>query len=154
MEGLIDQFHSIVKDFRLKRHDLLAYHNNKFDRDYVEFNVKISDLECSLQASAVCARIPFHELPEFTPLLCTSEQEIGSLWWKMTNHLMGVYSTGGIVRGINNYNGDEDDNNGDNSDRDDNDDDNKNDDISGNKHRNNKTNRNDGSKTATTIIVI
>lgn len=49
MEGLIDQFHSIVKDFRLKRHDLLAYHNNKFDRDYVEFNVKISDLECSLQ---------------------------------------------------------------------------------------------------------
>lgn len=52
MEGLIDQFHSIVKDFRLKRHDLLAYHNNKFDRDYVEFNVKISDLECSLQASA------------------------------------------------------------------------------------------------------
>ena len=50
MEGLIDKFHSIVKDFRLKRHDLLAYHNNKFDRDYVEFNVKISDLECSLQA--------------------------------------------------------------------------------------------------------
>lgn len=49
MEGLIDQFHAIVKDFRLKRHDLLAYHNNKFDRDYVEFNVKISDLECSLQ---------------------------------------------------------------------------------------------------------
>ncbi|CAM9192009.1 unnamed protein product [Choristocarpus tenellus] len=50
MEGLIDQFHSIVREFRLKRHDLLAYHNNKFDRDYVEFNVKISDLECSLQA--------------------------------------------------------------------------------------------------------
>lgn len=55
MEGLIDQFHSIVKDFRLKRHDLLAYHNNKFDRDYVEFNVKISDLECSLQASLIKA---------------------------------------------------------------------------------------------------
>lgn len=51
MEDLIDQFHSIVKDFRLKRHDLLAYHNNKFDRDYVEFNVKISDLECSLQVN-------------------------------------------------------------------------------------------------------
>lgn len=49
MDGLIDQFHSIVKDFRRKRHDLLAYHNNKFDRDYVEFNVRISDLECSLQ---------------------------------------------------------------------------------------------------------
>ncbi len=58
MEGLIDQFHSIVKDFRLKRHDLLAYHNNKFDRDYVEFNVKISDLECSLQARLIAVH-PF-----------------------------------------------------------------------------------------------
>lgn len=59
MEGLIDQFHSIVKDFRLKRHDLLAYHNNKFDRDYVEFNVKISDLECSLQASLLARFLCF-----------------------------------------------------------------------------------------------
>ncbi|CAM9244386.1 unnamed protein product [Chrysoparadoxa australica] len=49
MEALIDQFHGIVRDFRYKRHDLLAYHNNKFDRDYMEFNVKISDLEGSLQ---------------------------------------------------------------------------------------------------------
>lgn len=57
MEDLIDQFHSIVKDFRLKRHDLLAYHNNKFDRDYVEFNVKISDLECSLQVNDLRTQI-------------------------------------------------------------------------------------------------
>lgn len=49
MERLIDQFHHIVRDFRLKRHDLLDYHNNKFDRDYVEFNVKITDLEAALQ---------------------------------------------------------------------------------------------------------
>ena len=42
MERLIDQFHAIVREFRLKRHDLLDYHNNKFDRDYVEFNVKVS----------------------------------------------------------------------------------------------------------------
>ena len=49
MERLIDQFHQIVKEFRLKRHDLLDYHNNKFDRDYVEFNVKITDLESALQ---------------------------------------------------------------------------------------------------------
>ena len=41
MEKLIEQFHLIVKEFRLKRHDLLDYHNNKFDRDYVEFNVKV-----------------------------------------------------------------------------------------------------------------
>ena len=49
MEELIELFHAIVRDFRQKRHDLLDYHNNKFDRDYVEFNVKISDLEGSLQ---------------------------------------------------------------------------------------------------------
>jgi len=49
MESLIEQFHLIVREFRLKRHDLLDYHNNKFDRDYVEFNVKISDLEAALQ---------------------------------------------------------------------------------------------------------
>ncbi|KAJ1453032.1 dynein heavy chain, N-terminal region 1-domain-containing protein [Pelagophyceae sp. CCMP2097] len=49
MEELIDHFHAIVRDFRQKRHDLLDYHNNKFDRDYVEFNVKISDLESLLQ---------------------------------------------------------------------------------------------------------
>ncbi len=42
MERLIEQFHVIVREFRLKRHDLLDYHNNKFDRDYVEFNVKVT----------------------------------------------------------------------------------------------------------------
>ena len=49
MEQLIARFHQIVKEFRGKGHDLLDYHNNKFDRDYVEFNVKISDLEGALQ---------------------------------------------------------------------------------------------------------
>ena len=39
MEQLIARFHQIVKEFRGKGHDLLDYHNNKFDRDYVEFNV-------------------------------------------------------------------------------------------------------------------
>jgi len=49
MESLIDQFLQIKSEFRRKEHDLLDYHNNKFDRDYVEFNVRISDLEGSLQ---------------------------------------------------------------------------------------------------------
>jgi dynein heavy chain, axonemal len=49
MEGLVAHFATIVRDFRYKRHDLLAFGNNKFDRDYVEFNVKISDLEGGLQ---------------------------------------------------------------------------------------------------------
>ena len=49
MENLISDFRRIIHDFRGRRHPLLAYQNNKFDRDYVEFNVKISDLESALQ---------------------------------------------------------------------------------------------------------
>ena len=54
MERLIDQFHAIVREFRLKRHDLLDYHNNKFDRDYVEFNVKViaaCSVVCGMQST-------------------------------------------------------------------------------------------------------
>ena len=42
-------YHSIMDEFRNKRHDLLDFHHNRFDRDYVEFNVRISDLESALQ---------------------------------------------------------------------------------------------------------
>ena len=35
--------------FRGKGHDLLDFHNNRFDRDYVDFNVKMHELESSLQ---------------------------------------------------------------------------------------------------------
>eukprot|EP00935_MAST-01C_sp_MAST-1C-sp1_P000949 g949.t1 len=49
MEHLIKMFDKIVGDFKRKRHDLLDYQNNKFDRDCVEFNVAISDLEGLLQ---------------------------------------------------------------------------------------------------------
>jgi dynein heavy chain len=49
MEPLISAFNVILDEFKSKKHDLLDYHNNKFDRDYVEFNVRISDLESSLQ---------------------------------------------------------------------------------------------------------
>ena len=49
MEPLIDQFHQIQQEFREREHDLLDYHNNRFDRDYVEFNVRIDELEKSLQ---------------------------------------------------------------------------------------------------------
>jgi len=49
MEALTHQFQQIIIEFRRKNHDLLDYHSNKFDRDYVEFNVAISDLENSLQ---------------------------------------------------------------------------------------------------------
>jgi dynein heavy chain len=49
MERLIESFNSILLEFRNKRHDLLDFHQNRFDRDYVEFNVRISDLESALQ---------------------------------------------------------------------------------------------------------
>jgi dynein heavy chain len=49
MESLIADFDKVVASFKAKRHNLLAYHDNQFDRDYVEFNVKISELEAALQ---------------------------------------------------------------------------------------------------------
>ncbi|KAL7543927.1 hypothetical protein ACHAXR_013293, partial [Thalassiosira sp. AJA248-18] len=49
MEPLVDEFMHIKQDFRARNHVLLDYHNNKFDRDYVEFNVRISELEGGMQ---------------------------------------------------------------------------------------------------------
>jgi dynein heavy chain len=49
MEPLMDEFMHVKQDFRAKNHDLLEYNSNKFDRDYVEFNGRISDLEASMQ---------------------------------------------------------------------------------------------------------
>ncbi|KAF1317985.1 Dynein heavy chain, partial [Globisporangium splendens] len=49
MEDLIAKFNSIIREFQHRNHDLLDYKNNRFDRDYVEFNVRISDLEGLLQ---------------------------------------------------------------------------------------------------------
>ena len=54
MEPLIYNFCAIIDEFRLKKHDLLDYHNNKFDRDYVEFNVRIRSAAVLL-CCAVCA---------------------------------------------------------------------------------------------------
>ena len=50
MERLIQSFNSILDEFRNKRHDLLDFHQNRFDRDYVEFNVRIAELEGGMQA--------------------------------------------------------------------------------------------------------
>jgi dynein heavy chain len=49
LDPLIRAFDDIVKSFRSKGHDLLDFHSNRFDRDYVDFNVKMSELESSLQ---------------------------------------------------------------------------------------------------------
>jgi dynein heavy chain len=49
MEPLVKSFKVTLEEFQIKRHDLLDFSNNRFDRDYVEFNVRISDLENNLR---------------------------------------------------------------------------------------------------------
>ena len=49
LDPLLHTFKEIVKGFRGKGYDLLDFHSNRFDRDYVDFNVKMNELETSLQ---------------------------------------------------------------------------------------------------------
>ena len=49
MDMLIKTFFGIVEDFKKKPYDLLDYSKNQFDRDYLEFNVSIHELETALQ---------------------------------------------------------------------------------------------------------
>ena len=43
MEHLSKDFNRVIETFKSKlKNDLLLYQNNKFDRDYVEFNVKLA----------------------------------------------------------------------------------------------------------------
>jgi dynein heavy chain len=46
-------FWSIVDDVKRKPYDLLDFTRNTFDRDFLEFNVNIHDLEISLQVRGV-----------------------------------------------------------------------------------------------------
>lgn len=48
MEALTAKFNEIIKNFKAKNHDLLDTNSNKFDRDWVEFNVEISVLDMNL----------------------------------------------------------------------------------------------------------
>ena len=49
MESLIKNFFKIVQDFKNKKYELLDFTRNQFDRDYLEFNVSIHELETALQ---------------------------------------------------------------------------------------------------------
>ena len=52
LEGIghiLKQFYDTVSAFKKKNHKLLDYHNNTFDRDFVEFNVDVSQVETELQ---------------------------------------------------------------------------------------------------------
>ncbi|CAD7698753.1 unnamed protein product [Ostreobium quekettii] len=46
---MMKNFYNIVDDVKRKPYDLLDYSKNQFDRDYLEFNVNIHDLEMALQ---------------------------------------------------------------------------------------------------------
>ena len=50
MEGLLANFSAVLKDFMRKPYDLLDYHRSHFDRDYLEFNANIQELEAALQS--------------------------------------------------------------------------------------------------------
>jgi dynein heavy chain len=49
MDNLIKSFIQIVDDFKRKPYDLLNYSQNTFDRDFLEFNVNVAELETALQ---------------------------------------------------------------------------------------------------------
>ncbi len=49
MDKLTNKFDGIIESFKKNRHDLLDTSQNKFDRDWVEFNVEISKLDVELQ---------------------------------------------------------------------------------------------------------
>ena len=50
MDDLLEEFFAVVTEFRGQGHNLLDFENQSFDRNYVGFNVKVSDLETRLQA--------------------------------------------------------------------------------------------------------
>ena len=45
MDKVTKEFYRIIGEFKKKDHDLLDTNNSKFDRDFVEFNVSISNLD-------------------------------------------------------------------------------------------------------------
>lgn len=47
---MLKAFWNVVDDVKRKPYDLLDFSRTHFDRDYLEFNVNIHDLEISLQA--------------------------------------------------------------------------------------------------------
>jgi dynein heavy chain len=53
MNVLLANFFKLVDDFKKKPYDLLEYAKNVFDRDFLEYNVNISELETSIQVLRV-----------------------------------------------------------------------------------------------------
>lgn len=59
LDLMIKNFHNIVDDVKRKPYDLLDYCKTQFDRDFLEFNVNIHDLEMALQVSYRRIKEPF-----------------------------------------------------------------------------------------------
>lgn len=51
LETLLRRFQKVVEEIKNKPYNLLEFEKTQFDRDFLEFNVHINDLEISLQAS-------------------------------------------------------------------------------------------------------
>lgn len=49
VDKVIKDFHQTVREFKLREHDLLDYHNSAFERDFVEFNMMNSKVETAVQ---------------------------------------------------------------------------------------------------------
>ena len=49
LDQMIKNFYNIVDDIKRKPYDLLDFYRTQFDRDFLEFNVNIHDLELALQ---------------------------------------------------------------------------------------------------------
>jgi len=49
IQEIVNEFSLQIKDFRSKNHKLLDFMDGVFDKDYVEFNVRVSEVEMSLR---------------------------------------------------------------------------------------------------------
>lgn len=56
LETVLKSLYTIIDDVKRKPYDLLDYSRNQFDRDYLEFNVNIHDLEISLLVRSFACR--------------------------------------------------------------------------------------------------
>lgn len=71
---MLKSLNNIIDDVKRKPYDLLDYTKNAFDRDFLEFNVNINDLELQLQVgahfrhAAVCS---WHPEAQYPGALCS-----------------------------------------------------------------------------------
>lgn len=56
LETFYQRFHRALQEVREKPYDLLDMDNTQFDRDILEFNVNVNDLENGLQVKIAIAR--------------------------------------------------------------------------------------------------